>query len=37
MRTLAQACERIAATTKKLEKIAVVAEFLKAASTDEAW
>jgi ATP-dependent DNA ligase I len=36
MKTLAQTCERIAATTKKLEKIAVVAEFLKSASTDEA-
>jgi len=36
MKTLAQTCERIAATTKKLEKIAIVAEFLKSASTDEA-
>jgi DNA ligase-1 len=36
MKTLAQTCQRIAATTKKLEKIAVVAEFLKSASTDEA-
>jgi DNA ligase 1 len=36
MRTLAQACERIAATTKKLEKIAIVAEFLRVASTKEA-
>jgi DNA ligase 1 len=35
MKTLAQICDRIAATTKKLEKIAVVAEFLKSA-TDEA-
>ncbi len=29
MKTLAQTCERIAATTKKLEKIAIVAEYLK--------
>jgi DNA ligase-1 len=36
MKTLAQTCQRIAATTKKLEKIAIVAEFLKSASTDEA-
>jgi DNA ligase-1 len=36
MKTLAQTCERIAATTKKLEKIAIVAEFLKSASTKEA-
>jgi DNA ligase 1 len=36
MKTLAQACERIAATTKKLEKIAIVAEFLKAAAIREA-
>jgi DNA ligase 1 len=36
MRTFAQTCERIAATTKKLEKIAVVAEYLKSSPTDEA-
>lgn len=36
MKTLAQTCERIAATTKKLEKIAVVAGFLKSVSTDQA-
>jgi DNA ligase-1 len=36
MKTLAQVCERIAATTKKLEKIAIVAWFLKSAPTDEA-
>jgi DNA ligase 1 len=36
MKTLAQTCQRIAATTKKLEKIAVVAELLKSASTEEA-
>lgn len=36
MKTLAQACERITATTKKLEKIAIVAEFLKAAAIREA-
>ncbi len=33
MKTLAETCERIAATTKKLEKIAIVAEFLKSGST----
>ncbi|HTA23813.1 MAG TPA: ATP-dependent DNA ligase [Terriglobales bacterium] len=36
MKTLAQTCQRIAATTKKLEKIAIVAEFLKSAAADEA-
>jgi DNA ligase-1 len=36
MRNFAQTCERIAATPKKLEKIAIVAEFLKSAPTDEA-
>jgi DNA ligase-1 len=36
MKTFTQACEQIAATTKKLEKIAIVAEFLKSASMDEA-
>src|SRR5271166_3341203 len=36
MRSLAQAGERIAATPKKLEKIAIVAEFLKAAPPEEA-
>jgi DNA ligase-1 len=35
MKTFTQACEQIAATTKKLEKIAIVAEFLKSASMDE--
>src|ERR1700693_3983059 len=33
---LAEACERIAATTKKLEKIAIVAEYLKAGTPEEA-
>src|SRR5580704_9858056 len=36
MKILAQTCERIAATSKKLEKIAIVAEFLKSAPTEEA-
>ncbi|MFZ0284586.1 MAG: ATP-dependent DNA ligase [Terriglobales bacterium] len=36
MIALTQACERIAATSKKLEKIAIVAEFLKSAPTEEA-
>jgi len=36
MKTLAQTCERIAATTRKLEKIALAAELLKSASTEEA-
>jgi DNA ligase-1 len=33
---LAEACERIAGTTKKLEKIAIVAEYLKACMPEEA-
>jgi DNA ligase-1 len=33
---LAEACERIASTTKKLEKIAIVAEYLRARTTEEA-
>ena len=33
---LAQACERIAATAKKLEKTAIVAEYLKLRSLEEA-
>jgi ATP-dependent DNA ligase I len=36
MRELARTCERIAATTKKLEKIAIVADYLKAAPREEA-
>src|SRR5271163_4058758 len=36
MKTLAQTCERIAATTRKLEKIALAAELLKSVSPDEA-
>jgi ATP-dependent DNA ligase len=33
---LAEACERIAGTTRKLEKIAIVADYLKACSPEEA-
>lgn len=33
---LAEACERIAATTKKLEKIAIVADYFSSVSTNEA-
>src|SRR5713226_4689825 len=33
---LAEACERIAGTTKKLEKIAIVAEYLKSHAPEEA-
>ena len=33
---LAEACERIAATTKKLEKIAIVADYLKSRTPEEA-
>ena len=36
MRRLAETCERIAATTKKLEKIAIVAEYLKSRTSEEA-
>ena len=36
MRGLAEACERIAGTTKKLEKTAIVAEYLKSVAVDEA-
>ncbi|MGA9813362.1 MAG: ATP-dependent DNA ligase [Terriglobales bacterium] len=36
MTKLAEACERIAGTTKKLEKIAIVAEYLKTITTEEA-
>jgi DNA ligase 1 len=36
MRKFAQACERIAGTTKKLEKIAIVADYLKSSPPDEA-
>jgi DNA ligase-1 len=36
MRKLAEACERIAATTKKLEKVAIVAEYLRACAPKEA-
>jgi DNA ligase-1 len=36
MQKLAEACERIAGTTKKLEKIAIVADYLKARTPEEA-
>jgi DNA ligase 1 len=36
MRKLAEACERIAATTRKLEKVAIVADYLQAANPEEA-
>src|SRR5882672_1652570 len=36
MRKLAQSCEAIAATTRKLQKIAIVAEYFKSRTTDEA-
>src|SRR5437588_4338640 len=36
MLLLAEACERIAATTKKLEKIAIVADYLKSRRAEEA-
>ena len=36
MRQLAELCEQITATTKKLEKIALVADYLKSRSSDEA-
>jgi DNA ligase 1 len=36
VRTLAEACERIAGTTKKLEKTAIVAEYVKSVAVDEA-
>ncbi len=36
MRKFAEACERIAGTTKKLEKIAIVAEYLKSSPPEEA-
>ena len=36
MRRLAQACEQIAATTKKLQKIAIVADYFRSVSPDEA-
>ena len=36
MRKLAETCEAIAATTKKLQKTALVAEFLKSVGPDEA-
>jgi DNA ligase 1 len=36
MHTLAQTCDWIAATTKKLEKIALVADFFKSVTTEEA-
>jgi DNA ligase-1 len=36
MRKFAEACERIAGTTRKLEKIAIVAEYFKASLAEEA-
>jgi len=36
MKRLAEACERIAATTKKLTKIAIMADYFHAATPDEA-
>jgi DNA ligase-1 len=36
MRQLAEICERIGATTKKLEKIGIVAEYLRSRSIEEA-
>jgi DNA ligase-1 len=36
MRKFAEACERIAATTKKLEKIAIVADYLKSSTLENA-
>ena len=36
MQKLAEACEQIVATTKKLEKIAILAEYLKSRTPDEA-
>src|SRR5258706_13628680 len=36
MRKLAESCEAIAATTKKLQKTAIVADYFKARTTDEA-
>jgi DNA ligase-1 len=36
MRKFAEACERIAGTTKKLEKIGIVADYLKSSSPEEA-
>src|SRR6202521_2758121 len=36
MRKFAEACERIAGTTKKLEKTAIVADYLKSNSPEEA-
>src|SRR5580693_4776556 len=36
MRQFAEACERIAGTTKKLEKIAILADYLKSSPPEEA-
>ena len=36
MRKLAETCEGIAATTKKLQKVAIVADYMKAQSVDDA-
>src|ERR1700741_4256486 len=36
MRKLAETCEAIAATTKKLQKVAIVADYLRSQAVDEA-
>ena len=36
MRKLAESCEAIAATTKKLQKVAIVADYFRSRSPDEA-
>jgi DNA ligase-1 len=36
MRRLAETCEAVAATTKKLKKTAIVADYLKSRTPDEA-
>src|SRR5882762_4274081 len=36
MRKLAETCEAVASTTKKLRKTAIVADYLKSRTTDEA-
>ena len=36
MQTLSELCERIAATTKKTEKVAMVAEYFRACEANEA-
>ena len=36
MQTFAESCERIAATTKKLEKTAIVADYFRSVPVEEA-